>query len=114
MGDIITRRAADQIDVFEIYTNSFTACSLGGAKLPLVAENDREAVSIAVGTLWGVKPETVRMVHIKNTLELTQLRITEPLWSEIAGDPLCESVGDPVPVRFDASGKVESQGDFNR
>jgi hypothetical protein len=59
MGDIITRRAAGQIDVFEIYTNSFTACSLGGAKLPLVAENDREAVSIVVGTLWGVKPETI-------------------------------------------------------
>lgn len=106
MADIITRRAADQIDVSKTYTNSVTAYSLEGAKLPLVAENDREAVAIAVGTLWGVKAETVRMVHIKNTLELTQSRVTEPLWREIAGDSLLESVGDPVPVRFDSSGTL--------
>ena len=106
MADIITRRAADKIDFFKTYTNSVTAYGLEGAKLPLVAQSDREAVSIAVGTLWGVKPETVRMVYIKNTLELTQLRMTEPLWREIAGDPLFESASDPVPVRFDASGTL--------
>jgi hypothetical protein len=106
MADIIARGAADNIDFFKTYTNSVAAYGLEGAKLPLVAQSDREALAIAVGTLWDVKPETVRMAYIKNTLELTQLRMTEPLWREIAGDPLFGSCSNPVPVRFDASGTL--------
>jgi len=106
MADIIIRRAADKIDFFKTDTNSVAAYGLEGAKLPLVAQSDREAVAIAVGTVRGVKPETLRMVWIKNTLELAHLQVAEPLWKEIAGDPLFESVGDPVPERFDASGTL--------
>ena len=106
MADIITRRAADQIDFFKTYTNSVTAYGLEGAKLPLVAQSDREAVAIAVSTLWGVRSETVRMVWIKNTLALAHLRMTEPLWKEVSGDPLFEPAGDPAPVRFDTSGTL--------
>jgi hypothetical protein len=107
MADIITRRAADRIDFFKTYTNHVTASLLDGAKLPLVAQTDREAVAIAVSTLWGVKPKTVQMAWIRNTLDLVHLWVTEPLWKEIAGKPHLESCGDPVSVSFDTAGNLQ-------
>lgn len=104
MADIITRRAADKIDWHKTYTNHVTASVLDGAKMPLVADTDREALAIAVQTLWGVKPETARIAWIKNTLELSQLWVSEPLWAELEQHELVEPIGELEPIRFDAGG----------
>jgi len=53
--------------IFSRRTRTRSLRTARGGQAALVAQSDREAVSIAVGTLWGVKPETVRMVYIKNT-----------------------------------------------
>jgi len=106
-ADIVTRRAADKIDFFKTYTNCVTASMLDGAKLPLVAQTDREAVAIAASTIWGAVPRTIRMAWIRNTLDLSTLWVTEPLWKEISGNPLLKPLEDPVPVRFGDSGILE-------
>jgi hypothetical protein len=106
MADITTRRAADKIDWHKTYTNHVTAAVLDGAKLPLVADTDQEAVAIAVQTLWGVRPETARIAWIENTLALQELLVSEPLWADLADRPGLEALGEPRPIRFDDAGNL--------
>jgi hypothetical protein len=108
LADITTRRVAQKIDFHKTYTNHVTANVLDGAKLPLVAETDLEATAIAVRTLWGVQPETVRLAWIKNTLELHTLWVSEPLWAELERRPNLHALGEPRPVVFDASGELQA------
>ncbi len=106
VADITTRRAAAKIDWHKTYTNHVTACVLDGAKLPLAAESDQEAVAIAVRTLWGTPPQSVRLAWIKNTLELQTLWVSEPLWAELSRSGAIEALGEPTPIRFTADGSL--------
>jgi hypothetical protein len=106
VADLVTARAAGKVDFVATYTNQVTAQVLEGAKLPLVAGSDREAVAIAVRTLGRLEPERVRLAWIRNTLELGELWVTEPLWAEIRGLEHLESVEGPRPIRFDEDGQL--------
>ena len=105
-ADITTRRAADQIDWQKTYTNVVAAGLLDGARLPLVAGNDREALAIALQTLWGVEPTGARIAWIKNTLSVQQLWVSEPLWAELAARDDIAAVGDFEPMRFADDGAL--------
>ncbi len=106
VADLVTARAASKIDFIATYTNQVTAQVLDGAKLPLVAGSDQEAVAIAVRTLGQLEPERVRLAWIRNTLELGELWVTEPLWAEIRSLEHLESVEGPFPIRFDQAGQL--------
>jgi hypothetical protein len=105
-ADLTTRRAVDKIDLAATYTNHVTAQLLPGAKLPLIAETDREALTIASATLRRRPPETARIAWIKNTLELLELRLSEPLWAEARAHEGLEPLGEPEPIRFDEAGAL--------
>lgn len=106
VADVTTRRAAAKVDWFKTYTNQVTAHVLVGAKLPLVAATDTEALAIAVRTLWQVDSERLRLAWVRNTLEVTTLRVSEPLWQEIADRPELKAVTEPEPVRFGTDGSL--------
>jgi hypothetical protein len=106
VADVTTRRVAERIDWHKTYTNHVAAGELGGAKLPLVADSDREAVAVAAQTIWGVRPEQVRLAWIRNTLELGDLMVSLPLWKQIEGSPRLAPAGDPRPIEFDAEGRL--------
>ena len=48
---------------------------------------DREAIQLAVKTVLRKKPEEVRMVHIRNTLELTDLQVSTNMLEEVRSQP---------------------------
>jgi hypothetical protein len=106
-ADLVTRRAAEKIDLAKTYTNHVTSQLLEGAKLPLVAETDQEAIAIAASTLYRQVPDRARIAWIRNTLELSELRLSEPLWEEVGDNPDLEALGEPEPVRFDAEGALQ-------
>lgn len=105
-ADVTTRRAAEKIDVAATYMNQVTSQILQGAKLPLVAESDQEAVAIACSALRRRPPEQARIAWIKNTLELLELHVSEPLWQDIAAREDVRALGEPEPIRFDGTGSL--------
>ena len=105
-ADIITRRCADRVDWHKTYVNQVTSNVIEGAKQPLVASTDREALAIAIRTIPRLDPERTRLAWIRNTLELSRLWVSEPLWDEIAARPDVEPEGDWQPVTFDAAGAL--------
>ena len=75
-ADFTTWRLLDKMDVDVTLVNAITACCPESAKIPLSFQTDREAIDAALKTLRPYHREDIRIVHIKNTLELTNLMVS--------------------------------------
>jgi hypothetical protein len=83
-ADVITRRLYDKIDRKATWLNCLTAENFNGAKIPMVAEDDDEAVAMA---LSGLPLEQARVVLVQSTLALETLWVSDVLLGE------CEARG---------------------
>ena len=75
-ADFTTRRLVNKIDFAATAVNCLTACCPEAGKIPLTYESDQEAIAAALMTLRPYDLEELRIVHIKNTLELTSLAMS--------------------------------------
>ena len=107
LADLTTRRLAEQVDRKAMNANVITSTFVERAKVPMVLENDREALETAVRCNWGVSPEETRFVRIPNTLHLEYLYVSENLVDEVLRKADAEVVGDPEELRFDTDGFFE-------
>jgi hypothetical protein len=82
LADIITRQFADKIDFKATYANILTTGFLERGKMPIVADNDDEAVEIAINAL-NIPPEKLRVLHIKNTLHIDSFNASEAIIDEL-------------------------------
>jgi hypothetical protein len=106
-ADVITMRLYRELDVASTYANIITSCNLDGAAIPMIMNSDREAIQLAVKTVVRVKPQDCRIVRIRNTLQLAEIQISEPMFEELRGQPeRFEAVTGPAPLAFDASGTL--------
>jgi hypothetical protein len=103
-ADVITMRLYRDLDVASTYANIITSCNLDGAAIPMIMNTDREAIALAVKTVVRVKPQDCRIVRIRNTLQLAEIQVSEPMLAEIARQPeRFEVVSGPAPFAFDAN-----------
>jgi Lactate racemase N-terminal domain len=107
LADLTTRRLADQVDRKAMNANVITSTFVERAKVPMVLENDQEALQTAVRCNWGVPLGQTRFVRIPNTLHLEYLYVSENLVDEVLQNADAEVVGDPEELRFDADGFLE-------
>jgi hypothetical protein len=87
-ADVITRRLFDKIDRKATWLNCLTAGNFNGAKIPMVADNDDEAVAMAMAALPA---ESARVVMVQSTLALETLWVSDVLLgeSEARGLTIC-------------------------
>jgi len=107
MADLITRKVYDRIDLKLTYTNTITATFLDRARIPMTVETEKEALDIALKTIWNLPGAPPRIVIIKNTLKLDELYVSEPIWEEIKDRPDVKAVGEWQDLRFDPNGEME-------
>ena len=89
------------------YANIITSMNLDGAAIPIVMNNDREAIQLAVKTVVRVKPQNCRIVRIRNTLELSQIQVSEPMLAEVRAHPEQFQISSPAAAwTFDAEGRA--------
>lgn len=79
LADITRKAALDQLDIEKTYANALTSGSLAKAKLPVVAPDDEFALRTALSALGGCDPETARILWIRNTQDLTEMRVSQPV-----------------------------------
>ncbi|MFE4353620.1 nickel pincer cofactor-dependent isomerase, group 22 [Peribacillus butanolivorans] len=104
LADLTTRRLFDQIDHQTMNENVITSTFLHRAMIPIVLENDREAIKAALRGNWGVEPEKTRFMRIPNTLHLEYVYVSEALLPELAGLDHIEIIGEPKELEFDENG----------
>ncbi len=104
-ADVITMRLWREFDVASTYANIITSANLDGAAIPMVMNTDREAISLAVKTVVRVKPQDCRIVRIRNTLQLSEIQVSEPMLDLVRSQPdRFDVISDPLPLRFDGNG----------
>ena len=109
MADITTLRCVNKLDLGAMYTNAITATIVDPAKIPLIMNNDREAIAVAFKTCNRITPQTARVVRIKNTLEVHRILVSEALVPGVEANPRMSLVGAPQPFKFNADGGLRVQ-----
>lgn len=67
---------------------------------------DRQAIAAALMTIRSHTPEDLRIVHIKNTLELSSLTVSEGCLSELADSRKVDVSAESFTMKFDQSGNL--------
>lgn len=106
MADVTTRRAYEKMSFETTYANVVTSTVLNAARIPAVFDNDRQAMRVAIKCCYDVKWEDVRIVRIRNSLELTEIYVSESLLDEVLKNPALEILGEPEENIFDENGNL--------
>ena len=106
LADFTTRQCFEQIDLGVSYTNVITATVPAAAKMPLIMNDDREALVVAVKTCNRVASASARIVRIINTKEVHRILISEPCLADCEGRTDILAVGEARPIRFDETGHL--------
>ncbi|MGF9712686.1 lactate racemase domain-containing protein [Paenibacillus naphthalenovorans] len=99
-ADVITRKLFDEMDWEKGYMNAFTSTVLTPVKVPMVLPTEKLAIQAAIKTCNVPDFHQVRIVRIKNTLELKEIRISENLLPEALASKAIEVLTGPVTMHF--------------
>jgi hypothetical protein len=109
MADFVTRRVVDKLDHRPTYINCLTAMTPEKARIPMIAENDREAIEWAFLTIGAVEPPRARVVRIPNTLHLERFYASEALLPEIEANCRLKVASAWSPMAFDEAGTIRPE-----
>ncbi len=107
VADMITMRMFNKIDLGDTYTNTITSRNTDATRIPMILNDDRQAIMVAVKTCLGVDPAKARIVRIANTKKLHKIWMSEAYREEIAANPDKFAVlGEAKPFAFDNQGAL--------
>jgi hypothetical protein len=109
-ADVITMTLYQKMDLAPTYANIITSTYLDGAAIPMIMNTDADAVRLAVKTLRKIKPQDARIVHIKNTLELIDIEVSEPLMAQVEAHPNMQAGGEAATFAFGPDGSLKKKG----
>jgi hypothetical protein len=107
-ADVTTQRLAHKIDAESTAINCLTSCCPQDGKIPLAFATDREAVAAALMTLRPYTLQDLSIVYIKNTLELTNLMVSQGCLPDLEGRPNLHIGSESLRLEFDSSDNLIS------
>jgi hypothetical protein len=108
LADFTTTRLVHAINRDYTYTNVLTSLGLACAKIPLYFDTDREVIDRAIGSLMTESASDIRIVRIKNTLNLDHMLVSERFVVDLDPSLLVEIDPNPQTLNFDAHGNLLS------
>jgi len=107
LADITTKQLVNKINYKDMYANTITSTFLNRAKIPIIADTEKEAVEIALKTCGRLEQNGLKLIIIKNTLNLEYLYVSKAVWKEIKDDRNIKSCGNWGKLSFDKDGKMK-------
>ncbi len=104
--DFTTRRAFDKFIFEQTYPNSLTSTVPTSVKIPMVLQNDRQAIQAAIKTCNILNKEEVRLARITNTLSLDEFEVSETLMEEVGSNKALEIASEPYALSFNSEGNL--------
>jgi len=104
--DFTTRRAFDKFIFEQTYPNSLTSTVPTSVKIPMVLQNDRQAIQASIKTCNILNKEEVRLARITNTLCLDEFEVSETLMEEVEGKTDLEIASKPYGLAFNGEGNL--------
>jgi len=106
MADVVTDRLLAKIDWKPTMINSLTASTQQAVRVPIHFPTDRECLEVTWPTVGKFDSRDITIGWIRNTLELSQILLSENLLPEIQKDPALEVIGEPRDWEYDSSGNL--------
>jgi hypothetical protein len=107
-ADFTTTRVAKKMDLKKTYINCLTALSPEKGAIPIYFDTDRDALEACLMTIGDIPANKVRMVHIKNTLHLSELSVSQAFEKEINEHLNLKRVDEWKDMTFDIDGNMIS------
>jgi hypothetical protein len=105
-ADFTTQRLVDRMDLEVTYANGLTSTVVAPTKIATTLPNDREAIQAGVKTSNILDFTKVKMVRIKNTLELSEIEVSEALVEYVKQHPNMELISELNDLPFDEKGNL--------
>ncbi|MCF8565840.1 nickel-dependent lactate racemase [Alicyclobacillus tolerans] len=107
VADTTTKRCFDEVDFEKTYPNALTSTVIAPVRMPMIVKNDLRAIQAAIKTANVLHDEQVRVVHIRTTLNMDVIRVSESLLPVMANRPDVEVLSEASPWPFDESGDLD-------
>ena len=108
LADFTTRQLVDKIDLEALYVNALAGAEPEHAKIPLTLPSAREAIRAAIDSVGLIPEEKLRVMRIKNTMELELVDISPAYLESLQENPDLEIVSKQKAMAFDANGNLEA------
>jgi hypothetical protein len=108
LADYTTKRLIKKIDHEAMAINAIAAMTPEKGRIPIALSTDKDAVEATLSTIGAIEPEKARLVHIKNTLEIGKLDISEALLEELKGRKDLTLIKGLGPLSFGKMGNLQS------
>lgn len=96
MADISTKKVMEQTILEKGYANALTSTVTQVVKLPMILHNEKLAVKAAIKTCNAFDLSKVRLVRIKNTLEIQEIWVSEAMLEEAKSLKSIEILTEPA------------------
>lgn len=107
LADFTTQRVLDQMDYAMTRVNCVTSGRTAVGMIPIHFPTDREMISAALHTCGLTPPHEARVVHIRNTLDMAEMKCSEAFLPEAASRNDLD-VGSQQDLEFDNAGNLGS------
>ena len=101
-----TRRVFEQLDLASMYPNAITCTVLGGVRIPIIMESDREAIQVCVRTCNEIDKNNPRIVRIPNSLHIEHIWLSEAYLEEARANPNLTVECEPREFLFNEDGNL--------
>ncbi|UCD82744.1 MAG: DUF2088 domain-containing protein [Desulfobacterales bacterium] len=107
-ADFTTQRLVDKIDPRATYMNAVTSSCPEAVRIPPYFKTDREVIDTALNTIGLVEPQDARIVHIRDTLHLEEIYISQTMLAEAQKSKDISVIGSARPLKFGKDGNLVS------
>jgi hypothetical protein len=105
-ADFTTQRLVDKMDREVTYANGLTSTVVAPTKIATTLPNDHDAIKAAIKTCNILDFTKVKMVRIKNTLEISEIEVSEALLDHVKQHPSLEQISELALPSFDENGNL--------
>ena len=107
LAEVTTRRLFNKMKLEMTYPTGVTNTFLHLMKIPMIMDNDREALQLALCCCPDAEdPDNMKMIRIPNTAHIDVIEISEGMLPLAKANPNIEILSDPYPLAFDENGNL--------
>lgn len=111
LADFTTTRLVNKIDRRKTYVNCLTGISPEKGAIPMFFDTDRECLEAVFTSLGLPDSENVRIVHIRNTLNLEQISVSKAYFTEIEHNDTLKIISPWQRMTFRSDGTLDIKHD---
>lgn len=107
LAEVTTRRLVNRMKLEMTYPTGVTNTFLHLMKIPMIMDNDREALQLALMCCPEAEdPDNMKMIRIPNTAHIEYIEISEGMLPLAKANPNIEILSEPYDLPFDENGNL--------